>query len=124
MLNTEIVNEPNEEEAERLKALEDAWKEREDKVMDEKTDDKLPELGTDENMSPAGFCLQFKMLCKRTLKNMIRNPIILRVRMGQMLLMIVLLNLLYRELDDDEESVQNRNGLLFFITIFLIMVNI
>jgi len=44
--------------------------------------------------------------------------------MGQMILMIVLLNLLYRELNDDEESIQNRNGLLFFIVLFLIMTNI
>lgn len=44
--------------------------------------------------------------------------------MGQMILMIVLLNLLYRELDDNEESIMNRSGLLFFIVLFLIMVNI
>lgn len=38
--------------------------------------------------------------------------------------MIVLLNLLYRELDDDEASIQNRNGLLFFISIIMIIFNL
>jgi hypothetical protein len=38
-------------------------------------------------------------------------------------MMIIVLNLLYRQLDDDEESIQNRNGLMFFICIFLAMTN-
>lgn len=57
MLNTEIVNEPDEEEAARLKKIQEAWTARADKVFDEKTDEKLPDLHKDESMNNAGFCL-------------------------------------------------------------------
>jgi hypothetical protein len=53
----------------------------------------------------------------------LRNPIIVRVRIGQTVLMIILLNLLYRELEEDEEGIQNRNGFMFFLCVFLVMTN-
>jgi hypothetical protein len=74
-------------------------------------------------MKHASFCLQFNQLLLRAFRNVLRNPIIFRVRIGQTIMMIIVLNLLYRQLDDDEESIQNRNGLMFFICIFLAMTN-
>lgn len=56
MLHTEIVNEPDAAEKERLDSIQKAWDARKDDVFKEKTDEKLPELKHDESMQVASFC--------------------------------------------------------------------
>ena len=84
----------------------------------------MKELKSDDLMMAASFGLQMKMIMKRSFRNLIRNPLIFKVRMAQIVMFIIIINLLFRRLDDDEQSIMNRTGLLFILTVFHIMTNL
>ncbi|KNH06987.1 ATP-binding cassette protein subfamily G [Perkinsela sp. CCAP 1560/4] len=66
--------------------------------------------------------LQAKLLSARSFRNMIRSPIAFYARSFQTVFFILLLGLLYLNLGKDQDSVQDRVGLLFFIVINQSMV--
>jgi hypothetical protein len=47
-----------------------------------------------------------------------------KVKFGQMVVMVVLINILYYNMGAGDSSVQNRNGLLFFICINQLMMGV
>lgn len=51
------------------------------------------------------------------MKNEARHPVMAKVKMGMTVVIAVMVCLLYHGIDEDVESTQDRNGLLFFLCI-------
>ena len=62
-----------------------------------------------------GICVQFKFLLKRSLKNLIRNKAILRTKIGQSIILGLIIGLTFLNIpgSDAKAQVQDRNGSLF-----------
>ena len=70
---------------------------------------------------------EFKCLLKRSFLNSTRAPVMTKVKLMSVTLVIILIDLIFWDLGEDIQSVQDRNGVLFFICVNLIaagMVNV
>ena len=63
------------------------------------------------------WCRQFSVLFSRALTNTLRDPILTKARMGQTLFLGLLAGLLYLQLENNQQLVQNINGAMFFVLI-------
>jgi hypothetical protein len=61
--------------------------------------------------------MQFLLLGKRALINGWRNPLVTKGKLGQTIFFGILVGLIYLRIDNDLESVQDRQGSLFFIVV-------
>jgi ATP-binding cassette subfamily G (WHITE) protein 1 len=71
----------------------------------------------------AGFSTQFSTLMQRAWKNALRNPLLVKAKIGQALFMGVLLGLIYNgdAMKTHQAGIQNRTGVLFFMSINQVM---
>jgi hypothetical protein len=70
----------------------------------------------DENLYRASFSKQFCLLLQRAFRNLYRNPMTSYSRIFSILLIILMMMLVFGQLDNDYTSIQFRNGVLYFIT--------
>ena len=71
----------------------------------------------DEHSYRANFLKQFWLLLERSFRNIIRNPMTSTERIVSTVIISVLLVLIYGQIGHDEQSIQTRSGVLFFVTI-------
>jgi ABC-type multidrug transport system permease subunit len=88
-------------------------------------DDMHPEVepikATTDKKTGANFCFQFWLLLMRSLRNIIRLPVASYVKVMSTIIVCLMIILVFGTLDHDTDSIQTRNGVLFFISIVLIM---
>ncbi|CAI2359700.1 unnamed protein product [Moneuplotes crassus] len=65
----------------------------------------------------ANFFIEFKELLKRTIKNIVRNPLMIKIRMMQTLVTAILCCLIFWDLEEDRQGVYGKAGLAFFVSI-------
>ncbi|EKX39026.1 hypothetical protein GUITHDRAFT_58672, partial [Guillardia theta CCMP2712] len=84
---------------------------------------KVPGSGVDKSSSSfsPSLLLQMSVLFGRAKNNAIRNRLILRAKIGQSLFMGLLMGLIYRDLQTNQKSIQNRTGALFFVSVNVTM---
>lgn len=77
----------------------------------------------DKNERPyhAGFFVELQQLSKRSFINTLRNPLLLFVKLSQALVMGFLLDILFRDLGYGYVQIKNREGLLYFCIINILM---
>ncbi|WAQ93839.1 WHITE-like protein [Mya arenaria] len=63
----------------------------------------------------ASFLTQFRAVFARSWKTMIREPMVVRVRVAQTLMLGLILGVIYLQLDINQEGVMNINGVLFLL---------
>jgi ABC-type multidrug transport system permease subunit len=69
----------------------------------------------------ADFVTQFKLLFVRSFKNQLRNPLAVRASLAQMIFFSTFMGLIYLRIGNDQGSVQDRMGSLFFFAVQGIM---
>lgn len=84
----------------------------------------LPKLRSDISSHTKSFTYQFYQCALRSFKDLYRNPSLTYTKLGIMIYISLLLNGLFHDLDNDEESILTRNGVLFFMTVFFVMVQV
>lgn len=86
-----------------------------------------PSLNLERNIKNASFCKQFGALSTRSFNNFIRNPMTLRDRVLQSIILATVFCLMYGGLEDVDPSnvltVYNRVGAFFFLSIDLFVGN-
>ena len=86
----------------------------------------VPDHEINKKVRQAGFCRQFLLLSKRGLRRFVRNEVSFKMKIAEIIFLIVIYCFLYFDLDDiDPEkpiTINNRLGGLFFLylNIFLI----
>lgn len=111
----------SEEEKERLDLFRNKYSESANMIAQGKMQLELPRLETDEHIGQASQLVQINEIYKRSMKNEARHPVMAKVKMGMNVVIAIMICLLYHGIDQDDESVQDRNGLLFFLCIHQIM---
>jgi ABC-type multidrug transport system permease subunit len=107
----------------RVSALIDLWKRSpECKQMDEsvthaRLNPKHTAAAIRSLKTQADFSTQFSILAARASKNALRNKLIVKAKLGQTLFLGILVGLIFLQLGDDQRSIQNRNGSLFFLAV-------
>ena len=71
--------------------------------------------------SSAGLGTQMAVLTRRSFSNMLRNRLLLRAKFGQSIFMALLVGLIFRALKATQQSIQDRTGALFFISVNMTM---
>ena len=71
----------------------------------------------------AAFVTQFAILMQRAWKNALRNPLLVKAKIGQAMFMAVLLGLIYQgdAMKQHQAGIQNRTGVIFFMSINQVM---
>jgi len=72
----------------------------------------------DDGSRSAGFFTQLGQLLIRNFKNTVREPASFRVALIQSIAVSVIMGLVYLQLDNDQKSIQDRAGAIFFAAIF------
>ncbi|KAG2499376.1 hypothetical protein HYH03_002951 [Edaphochlamys debaryana] len=65
----------------------------------------------------APFWLQLLLLCSRAARNAVRNPLVLRGKLGQTVFLSLVVGLIFLNVSDDLTGVQDRLGSLFFLIV-------
>ena len=74
----------------------------------------------DKSITKISKLTQFTLLLKRELKNIIRIPLTSYVKMISIFLVWIIVILVYGRLGDNYQSIQTRNGLLFFWAVLFV----
>ncbi|KJE97893.1 hypothetical protein CAOG_07972 [Capsaspora owczarzaki ATCC 30864] len=69
----------------------------------------------------ASLTEQYQFLARRAFKNALRNRFMVRARLGQTIFLGLLVGLIFLQISDDQASVQNRTGALFFVATNTVM---
>ena len=93
------------------------YKKEEDSILETLRGDEMAKLNRNDKAYHAGLLTEFMVLSKRGFDNSMRNPLLFFAKIGQALVTGALLDILFRDLGYGYVQVQNREGLLFFITI-------
>ena len=82
------------------------------------------ELSEKSHKYQSGICLQFKFLMKRNLKNLVRNKVILRTKIGQSIILGLIIGLTFLNIpgSDAKAQVQDRNGSLFISSLSQVLL--
>lgn len=70
------------------------------------------------------FWKQFKVLCKRTWLDNLRNPGIFWVRLAMYLILSFMIGTMYLNIDNGQKSMNDRASILFFVAAFLVFMSI
>jgi ABC-type multidrug transport system ATPase subunit/ABC-type multidrug transport system permease subunit len=70
------------------------------------------------------FLIQMEVLLIRAFRNSYRNPMLLKMKLFQLLFVGTIMDLLYHNLGHDQSSIQSREGAIFFTLIQFIMVGL
>jgi len=92
-------------------------KEIEDKIKSIESDSTLANNIPEKNLHGSGFCKGFAALAKRSLLNLKRNPLTLRLRLVMVLIFSFIACSIFWNMQYDQKGVQNRAGFLFFFTV-------
>jgi ABC-type multidrug transport system ATPase subunit len=84
----------------------------------------LPTLRSDISAHKKSFWYQLEQCAIRSFRDLYRNPSLTYTKMIIMIYISLLLDGLFHGLDNDEESILTRNGVLFFMTVFFVMVQV
>jgi len=79
----------------------------------------VPKMAALPPLRRAGAKVQFRELIKRNVNQMIRDPGASKAGILQSLFISIVMGIVYLQLGDDQASIQNRAGALFFGVIFL-----
>eukprot|EP00281_Chroomonas_sp_CCMP1168_P022996 CAMPEP_0206228544 /NCGR_PEP_ID=MMETSP0047_2-20121206/9226_1 /ASSEMBLY_ACC=CAM_ASM_000192 /TAXON_ID=195065 /ORGANISM="Chroomonas mesostigmatica_cf, Strain CCMP1168" /LENGTH=645 /DNA_ID=CAMNT_0053651795 /DNA_START=134 /DNA_END=2071 /DNA_ORIENTATION=- len=114
------VSAPNQQARLERLVLEYEKSERKDKMyaVAHQTGSGLDGIGVSQK---PGRLVQIQWLCQRNIRNVIRNPLGLRAKIAQSIVMGVIIALIYRDVGDDQISVQGRQGSLFFISMNMML---
>ncbi len=82
---------------------------------------KHSKLGMQEQQKRAGFPTQFRLITKRSLTHNGREPMLLRAVVGQAVFLSLLIGLVFLQLDTNQAGVLSRAGVLFFVTVLVMM---
>lgn len=113
----------SEEEA-RFKLFNEHYANSQATIMAEKYSGQLTTIASDDNQVSSSPYYQFSLLCERSFKHTLRNPVMTKVKFGQTVVMVILICILYFDIGIAYSSIQNRNGLLFFICINQLMTGV
>mmetsp|Transcript_27573 Transcript_27573/g.27259 ORF Transcript_27573/g.27259 Transcript_27573/m.27259 type:complete len:544 (-) Transcript_27573:52-1683(-) len=108
------------EEQEKVDHLADSYKESEDKGIPTPKYE-LTEL-KHKAIHNLNFFKKVGLLWKRSMKNAVRNPFLSRVRIAQFIIVSAIIDLVFHDLGNDFDSIQNTTGVLFFMTLGNIML--
>jgi ABC-type multidrug transport system ATPase subunit len=108
--------------------LMDSYKKMLKKGVEEEIETKLNEKVSgklsEKNLENSGFCEAFKILSYRSWLNVMRNPLMLRVRLAMSLIFSFLTCSIFNFLKDGAIGAGNRSGFFFFFCINNFMQNI
>lgn len=81
------------------------------------------EIGSVETVKSyhANFCVQFWHLLVRSLRNIVRLPVASYVKIISNIIVAIMIILVFKQLKYDTQSIQNRNGVLFFFVMNIMM---
>jgi ABC-type multidrug transport system ATPase subunit len=73
----------------------------------------------------SSFFEQFPLVYRRALRHVMRDKMVIGARLGQIIVMALIFNLIYWQINERDQSaqIQDRGGVLFFYTASLIMSN-
>lgn len=71
----------------------------------------------EKNLNGSGFCQGFLALSKRSLLNLKRNPLTLRLRIVMVLIFSFIACSIFWNMQYDQKGLQNRAGFIFFFTV-------
>lgn len=86
-------------------------------ISEIKKDLSLSETIPEKNLLGSGFCKGFAALSKRQFLNMMRNPLVLKMRIIMVFIFSFIACSIFWNLSYDPKGLQNRAGFLFFFTI-------
>ncbi|KAI8616157.1 ABC-2 type transporter-domain-containing protein [Chytriomyces sp. MP71] len=116
---------PNSNNADRIRDLLDKWKSSPESQAYERQLASPRGGGIDATTfkAYAPFVAQFTYLFGRVGKNAIRNPMVIKAKAGQSVVIAIIIGLLFQGTGTDftASGAQNRNGMLFFCTINNVM---
>mmetsp|Transcript_23288 Transcript_23288/g.17718 ORF Transcript_23288/g.17718 Transcript_23288/m.17718 type:complete len:90 (+) Transcript_23288:646-915(+) len=78
----------------------------------------------DRSVSHKAWCYQFGLLLKRNFLNQYRLPQTSTVKLLVVIITALFTIILYYNIEDNLQGVQNRNGALFFITLNMALLAI
>lgn len=99
---------------------------RYDAVCGKEIDNKIKQIESDQllannipekNLHGSGFCKGFAALSKRSLLNLKRNPLTLRLRIVMVLIFSFIACSIFWNMQYDQKGLQNRAGFIFFFTV-------
>lgn len=77
----------------------------------------------DSDRYESSWYQQFAAVFARSVKTTVREPMVVRVRLVQAIILSLILGLIYLQLNLDQEGVQNINGVLFLMLINMTITN-
>lgn len=110
-----------EQESARMRQIINTWNasQRGETMTRSLTDKTTKSVGIDASaiLQYAAWWIQFRLLAVRAAKNAWRNDLILKGKLAQTVILSLVVGLVYLKLGDDEQSIQDRQGSLFFIIV-------
>jgi hypothetical protein len=120
LINTDGTPQTN---AQRLQKLQDDWvaSPENQELMARIRDPRHGGLKSMKFMEVSSLSTQLNYLFGRVAKNAVRNPLIIKARLGQNVVMALIIGLLYLSTRGDYSwaGTQNRAGMLFFVSVRL-----
>lgn len=80
-------------------------------------------INADSDRYESSWYQQFAAVFARSVKTTVREPMVVRVRLVQTIILSLILGLIYLQLNLDQEGVQNINGVLFLMLINMTITN-
>lgn len=80
-------------------------------------------INADSDRYESSWYQQFAAVFARSVKTTVREPMVVRVRLVQAIILSLILGLIYLQLNLDQEGVQNINGVLFLMLINMTITN-
>lgn len=110
------------EEKKRIEGLLDAWQhsdayEKLMKQVNSPTPGYVPSDSELRHFSTSSFATQFRLLFNRSWRNQQRNRMLSQAQFVQTTVIATIVGLIYLQLSDNQASVQNRVGAIFFIAV-------
>ena len=121
MLYVADRNNFTEEERTKLNLFIETYKKNETLALSEIKNSNLSTIDSTVRAYHAGTLVEFQELLRRAFKNSLRNPMLFFVKLSQSIVIGALFDLLFNNLGYDTKGVKNREGILFFITINIVM---
>ena len=119
------INKPHnlsEEEKRRVQIFTEAYKIS--SLVKRSNSFEMQKLETSKIMRKTNFLFQVYMNLYRFNLRLLRNPMLTFVKLFIMTFIAIMINIFYFQLGTNADSIRNRNGVLFFITINFVMANL
>lgn len=110
----------NDEETKRLIKMKQDWEAHPSPERDRGDASSAERLELDKlsmNMEPLSVMWQVEVLCRRNITRLVKDQLAFKARLGQNIVLSIIIGLIYLQLSVDQIGVQNFTGALFFITV-------